>query len=361
VPNEKRARQKAARQAKMAQLRRAQQRRRNMKRGGVVGIAVVIALVLALYSGGFFSSGHKHKTALTTKDSTTTSSVAPTTTVPASTTPLPLAKVEADLVARTPPAHSAACDNPSTGPASSASTAPTTTIPAKSPAVATIDAPAGVGFPDLDGSAPHYTKFTAAPPFCINADDTYTATMKTTAGTIVIELLPKYAPVTVNSFVFLAGYHYFDGTVFHRVVTSFVDQGGDPTGTGEGGPGYTLPDEYPKSVAAYDAGAVAMANTGQPDTGGSQFFLIIGAGGAELTPAYTMYGQIISGLSAANKINAGGESASAGTPKVLNKILSVTISVTKGSASTPTTTPAASSTTSASDTTSAPTTTPTTS
>jgi cyclophilin family peptidyl-prolyl cis-trans isomerase len=365
VPNEKRARHKAARQAKMAQLRRAQQRRRNMKRGGVVGIAVVIALVLALYSGGFFSSGHKHKTALTTKDSTTTSSVAPTTTVPASTTPLPLAKVEADLVARTPPAHSAACDNPSTGPASSASTAPTTTIPAKSPAVATIDAPAGVGFPDLDGSAPHYTKFTAAPPFCIDADDTYTATMKTTAGTIVIELLPKYAPVTVNSFVFLAGYHYFDGTVFHRVIPGFVDQGGDPTGTGTGGPGYEYKDELPKSVGAYDAGSFAMANSGA-NTNGSQFFLVVGAGGAELgKPAYSMYGQVISGLSAANKINSEGQAS--GTPKVLNKILSVTISVTKGSASTPTTTPAAPSTTSASattsapGTTSAPTTTPTTS
>ncbi len=305
-----------------------------MKRGGIAGVAVLIALLLALYSGGVFN-GPKKKTATTThNDTSTTTSVAPTTTVPASANPLPLSAVEADLIARTPPAHSAACNNPTTG--TSTSSAPTTTVPAKSPAVASIEAPAGVGFPRLDGSDPHYTKFTAAPPFCINVADTYTATMKTTAGTIVIELLPKYAPVTVNSFVFLAGYHYFDGIVFHRVIPGFVDQGGDPTGTGTGGPGYEFKDELPKSVGAYDAGAFAMANSG-PNTNGSQFFLVVGAGGAQLgKPAYTMYGQVISGIAAINKINAEGQSS--GVPKILNKMISVTIHVSPPGSAVPTST-----------------------
>jgi cyclophilin family peptidyl-prolyl cis-trans isomerase len=321
VPTEKRARQKAARQARMAELRRAQQRRRNLKRGGVVGIAVIIALVLALYSGGVFKGSSKKKVVATSSSTTTVpTTVAPTTTVPASPNPVPLATVEADLVARTPPPKSASCSNPSTG------KAPAKTVPAKPPAVAIISAPKNVGFPKLDGSAPHYTKFAAAPPFCINVADTYTATMKTTAGTIVIELLPKYAPVTVNNFVFLAGYHYFDGIEFHRVITGFVDQGGDPTGTGAGGPGYKFDDELPKNIRAYDAGALAMANSGA-NTNGSQFFLIDGAGGAGLQDLYTMYGQVTSGLSAVETINL--EGSTSGTPKTVNKIISVTIAVTK--------------------------------
>ena len=311
----------------MAELRRAQQRRRNLKRGGVAGIAVLIALVLALWSGGVFSS-KKSSTVSTT--ATTKAPAATTTTVPAaSATPKTLAQIEADLVARTPPAHSATCSNPSTG------ASPAATVPAKPPAVAIISAPKGVGFPKLDGSAPHYTKFAAAPPFCINPADTYTATMKTTAGTIVITLLPKYAPVTVNNFVFLAGYHYFDGIIFHRVIPRFVDQGGDPTGTGSGGPGYTFTDELPKNIGAYDAGSVAMANSGA-NTNGSQFFLVDGIGGSQLTNAYTMFGQITGGLDVANKINAAGTSA--GTPKTLYKMISVSISATPAT-STATTTP----------------------
>jgi cyclophilin family peptidyl-prolyl cis-trans isomerase len=330
VPNEKRARHKAARQARMAELRRAQQRRRNMKRGGVVGIAVLIALILALYSGGVIFAKKKHPTTstantTTTKPTTTTTTTpSTTTTVPvASVQPKPLSVVEAALTPRSAPAHSSSCSA-----STSRSSAPTTTIPAKAPAVATIAAPKTVGFPNLNGSAPHYTKFSSAPPFCINVNDTYTATVKTTAGTFVAELLPKYAPVTVNSFVFLAGYHFYDGIVFHRVIPGFVDQGGDPTGTGNGGPGYKFNDELPKSNAAYDAGALAMANSGA-NTNGSQFFIVAGDGGSQLTAAYTMFGQVTSGLSVVNKINAGGGTlADSGVPpKILYKMLSVTISV----------------------------------
>jgi len=318
VPNDKRARKKANRQARLAELRRAQRRRRNLRRAGVAGIVVVVALLVALLTtvlGGTSKKTHVHVAA--GQHSTRSPGSTAASPVPAS--------VAAALVPRTPPAHSAACSNPTTATTST----PTTTIPAKSPAVSIVAAPAHVGFPNLDGSSPRYTKFSSPPPFCINVDDDYVATMKTTAGTIKIQLLPRYAPVTVNSFVFLAGFHFFNGIIFQRVIPGFVDQGGDPTGTGTGGPGYTLPDEYPKTVAAYDAGSVAMANTGPPHTGGSQFFLVIGSGGKQLRPSYTMFGQIVSGLSVADKINAGGDAADNGDPpKITYKIESVTVSVT---------------------------------
>ncbi|HLH45680.1 MAG TPA: peptidylprolyl isomerase [Acidimicrobiales bacterium] len=327
MPTDKRARQRAARQARLAELRRAQQRRRNLKRGGIVVGVVVIALVIAVLT--VVLGGNKKPTHAATKDtSSTTSTTAPASTSTTTVAPLSAAKLATYLVARTPPAHSAACSNP-TKPASSTTT---TTLAGHGNAVSIVKAPKDVGFPALNGSSPRYTQFSSAPPFCINVHDTYTATMKTTAGTMKIELLAKYAPVTVNNFVFLAGYHFFDGIVFHRVIPGFVDQGGDPTGTGEGGPGYTIPDEYPKAAGAYDSGSLAMANTGKPHTGGSQFFITVGNGGAELQPSYTMFGQVVKGLNVAYKINAGGDSADNGSPpKITYKILSVSISASPSS------------------------------
>lgn len=327
MPTDKRARHKAYRQAKQAQLRRAQQRRRNLRRGGIVASVVVVALIIALLTIG--GKTHHHVATTSPKSSTTTPAKSTTTTTlpaaghagAAAASPLP-ASVAAALYPRNPPAHSAACSNPTTG----SSSTTTTTTPAKGNAVSIVPAPAHVGFPALDGSSPRYTKFSSPPPFCINVNDEYIATMKTTAGTMTIELLPRYAPVTVNNFVFLAGYHFFNGVVFQRVIPGFVDQGGDPTGTGAGGPGYTIPDEYPRSISAYDAGALAMANTGQPHTGGSQFFIVVGKGGKELAPKYTMFGQVISGMPVADKINAGGDAADNGDPpKITYKMLSVSI------------------------------------
>jgi cyclophilin family peptidyl-prolyl cis-trans isomerase len=237
--------------------------------------------------------------------------------------PLSAAALDAALIPRAAPAHSAQCSAPTTG----ASSSPTT-VPAKGNQVSIVAAPATVGFPALNGSAPRYTKFSAAPPFCIDATKTYTAAIQTDVGTITITLLSKYAPQSVDNFVFLAGYHYYDGTVFHRVIPGFMDQGGDPTGSGTGSPGYTIADEYPKSAAAYDNGAVAMANTGQPHTGGSQFFLVSGTGGQQLTPAYSVFGQITGGLGVAKQINDDGnsnQSASGVPPKVTHKIIKVTI------------------------------------
>src|SRR5207302_9380850 len=121
-----------------------------------------------------------------------------------------------------------------TSPATSSTAAPGTTAPGAtapgttattapgSNAVATIAAPAGVGCPNLDGSSPHYTKFSAAPPLCIDTAKKYNITFQTDVGDVVAQLDPAKAPKTVNNFVFLAGYHYFDGIVFHRVIPDFV-------------------------------------------------------------------------------------------------------------------------------------------
>jgi cyclophilin family peptidyl-prolyl cis-trans isomerase len=113
-------------------------------------------------------------------------------------------------------------------------------------------------------------------------------------GTLVIALDAVKAPKTVNNFVFLAGYKYYDGIIFHRIINGFVCQGGDPTGTGRGGPGYRFEDELPKA-GQYQIGSLAMANAG-PNTNGSQFFLISGQSGVQLPPHYALFGQVVKGL-----------------------------------------------------------------
>jgi cyclophilin family peptidyl-prolyl cis-trans isomerase len=128
----------------------------------------------------------------------------------------------------------------------------------------------------------------------IDPSKRYTATMETTLGTIVIALDAINAPRTVNNFVYLAGYHYYDGIIFHRIINGFMCQGGDPTGTGTGGPGYRFGDELPKP-GQYQIGSVAMANAG-PNTNGSQFFIVSGASGVSLPPAYALFGQVVKGL-----------------------------------------------------------------
>ena len=149
-------------------------------------------------------------------------------------------------------------------------------------------------FPALDGSAPVTQQFNEAPEFGIDTSKRYTATMETSMGSIVIALDAINAPITVNNFVFLAGYHYYDGVIFHRIIQGFVCQGGDPTGTGRGGPGYRFDDELPKA-GQYEIGSLAMANAG-PNTNGSQFFLISGPDGVRLPPAYALFGKVVKGL-----------------------------------------------------------------
>ena len=129
---------------------------------------------------------------------------------------------------------------------------------------------------------------------CINGSKRYTATMDTSMGTITIALDAAAAPLTVNNFVVLARYHYYDGVIFHRIINGFVCQGGDPTGTGRGGPGYRFADELPKP-GRYEIGSLAMANAG-PNTNGSQFFIISGPNGAGLPPQYSLFGKVVQGL-----------------------------------------------------------------
>lgn len=122
----------------------------------------------------------------------------------------------------------------------------------------------------------------------------YSATLVTSLGTMVIALDALKAPATVNNFVFLALNHYYDGVIFHRIIKNFMCQGGDPTGTGRGGPGYRFADELP-APGEYQIGSVAMANAG-PDTNGSQFFIVSGSDGVRLPPAYSLFGQVVTGL-----------------------------------------------------------------
>jgi cyclophilin family peptidyl-prolyl cis-trans isomerase len=124
-------------------------------------------------------------------------------------------------------------------------------------------------------------------------------TLHTSCGPIVLELFPDLAPLTANSFVFLADRGYFDGTVMHRVLPGFVIQGGDPTATGTGGPGYLIPDELPPDGFSYGPGIVAMANRG-PNTSGSQFFIVIGETG--LPTAYSVFGFVADGAETLNDI-----------------------------------------------------------
>ncbi len=166
---------------------------------------------------------------------------------------------------------------------------------------------------------PTTSTLSAAPPLTIDPTKQYTAVMKTSCGDISIALDPATAPQTVNSFVTLADKGFYDGTWFHRIVPDFVDQGGDPTGTGNGGPGYTLPDEPPKD--GYKAGSVAMANAGTGTTG-SQFFLVVSDNGAQQlgTTAPFKYSALgtmdAAGLKVAQKINTFGGKDEKPTQKI---------------------------------------------
>ena len=149
-------------------------------------------------------------------------------------------------------------------------------------------------FPAIDGSAPVTKKFASMPPMGIDPTKRYSATLETTIGTMVIALDAAAAPLTVNNFVYLAAHHYYDGVIFHRIIKNFMCQGGDPEGSGRGGPGYKFGDELPKP-GKYQIGSVAMANAG-PNTNGSQFFIISGPSGVGLPPLYSLFGQVVKGL-----------------------------------------------------------------
>jgi cyclophilin family peptidyl-prolyl cis-trans isomerase len=141
------------------------------------------------------------------------------------------------------------------------------------------------------------TTYDAPPELTIDESTTYVATMSTSCGDIVLELDAEGAPITVNNFVFLANEGFYDGLTFHRAVEGFVIQGGDPTGTGAGGPGYQFEDELPDD--GYPQGSLAMANAG-PSTNGSQFFIVTGQ--ADLPNAFSKFGRVTQGLEVAQAI-----------------------------------------------------------
>jgi peptidyl-prolyl cis-trans isomerase B (cyclophilin B) len=180
-----------------------------------------------------------------------------------------------------------------------------------------------------DTPAPTAMHFSAEPPLTVDTHATYTAVLATNCGSVTLAMETAQAPHTVNSFVFLAGQKYFDRTPCHRLTTAgiFVLQCGDPSGRGTGGPGYTIPDEN-LNGATYPAGTVAMANTGAPHSGGSQFFLVYRD--TSLPPSYTPFAKVTGGLDVLLGIAAQGTSGGGpdGPPRAGVVIDSVTINKT---------------------------------
>ena len=172
-------------------------------------------------------------------------------------------------------------------------------------------------------------KYTAPPPMTIDTSKTYTATFKTTTGTFEASLDVAAAPKTVNNFVFLANKGYYNCGSFFRVIPGFVLQTGNPAQTNAGTqPGYTIPDELPAKASnpaqQYPLGSLVMANTGSPNTGGSQFFIVSGPQGEALPNTYSLFGQVTSGLNVVSTIDKQG-SANGIPPDVTQRIITLTI------------------------------------
>jgi len=275
VPSDKRARQRAAREARLAaEAKRKKQRQR-------VRNVIIVAVVAVAIVGVAF------------------------------------------LVSRNSNNKSASKSTASTTTTTTASQAADVKLQAQADAAAVK-----AGCPASTKARVNTQSYSSAPPMTIDTSKTYTATVATTTGTFVITLDAKSAPQTVNNFVFLAQKGYYHCVIFHRVIPQFMDQTGDPTGTGTGGPGYTIPDENPPKASnpaqQYPLGSVAMANTGQPHSGGSQFFIVAGAQGESLSNSYALFGQVTSGQNVVETINQQG-SVQGVPPNVTQRILSVTI------------------------------------
>jgi peptidyl-prolyl cis-trans isomerase B (cyclophilin B) len=279
VPSDKRARQRAAREARLAAEAQSQKRRKQIRNGIiVVVIAAVIVGIVFLVSGN-----NNNNVASQSKVNSTTTTVA---------------AAKGSNAALQAQANQAAVR---------------------------AGCPASPKTPTAAASQ----KYTAAPPMTIDTTRTYTATFKTTTGTFVASLDTAAAPKTVNNFVFLANKGYFNCGSFFRVIPGFVLQTGNPTQTNAGTePGYTIPDELPPKAAnpaqQYPLGSLVMANTGSPNTGGSQFFIVSGTQGEALPNTYSLFGQVTSGLNVVSTIDKQG-SASGIPPDVTQRIISLTI------------------------------------
>jgi len=146
-------------------------------------------------------------------------------------------------------------------------------------------------------------QWTSSPAMQIDAKKSYQASIETNRGEIEVELYPQYAPKTVNNFIFLAREGFYDGVVFHRVISKFVIQGGDPTGTGSGGPGYRFEDEVVGNPLKHETGVISMANAGA-NTNGSQFF-ITHSPQPHLNGKHTVFGKVVAGHDVVDAIRQG--------------------------------------------------------
>jgi cyclophilin family peptidyl-prolyl cis-trans isomerase len=270
VGTPKRERQKANRQQRLEELAR-QVRTEKRKRTGMYVLLIPLVAVAIVGIAWLFRRGNDNPVASPASSgsvdpfaTTTLDPNAPTTTVD------PLA--------------------PTTTLAPAPTTLPPPSTVAPAPAI-TGDTPC----PAADGTSARTITFEKAPPMCIDVAKKYSAVVTTNKGAYTIEFDPKAAPISVNSFVTLARYHYFDNTVCHRILQDFVAQCGDPTATGGGGPGYTIADEFPPADS-YKLGSIVMAKTPAPNSGGSQFFVVTGQGGINLPPEYSLFGQVTDGL-----------------------------------------------------------------
>lgn len=146
-------------------------------------------------------------------------------------------------------------------------------------------------------------QYPAPPPMQVDTDRSYQVTIETNRGNIELELYAEHAPITVNNFVFLARDGFYDGVGFHRVIANFMIQGGDPTGTGRGGPGYRFEDECSGNPLRHERGVISMANAG-PNTNGSQFFITHGPQ-PHLDGRHTVFGKVIAGMDVVDAIEQG--------------------------------------------------------
>lgn len=249
---EKRARKKQGRRDRIEAETKAAEKRRKRNLNYVLGVITLVAVAFLAYH---FTIGKPAKKLTTTASPSVTATATPTTTA----TPTPAASAAATTTA-------VSCD---------------TTKP-----------PTG-------GTVSQATP----PPMTIDKTKSYTATMVTSCGTIVMSLDAKDSPNTVNDFVFLANKGFYNGLTFHRIVKDFAIQGGDPKGDGTGGPGYEVSDPIP-SGTVYSLGTVAMANAGTTGGAGSQFFIVPSASAAAgFSPLYAILGHVTSGLDVVDKLN----------------------------------------------------------
>lgn len=296
MPTDKRARQKALRAEKQAQMQRAKKRRQNIRRGiSLLVLAAAVVLVVVLVT---LPSSPKKKSAAGATTTTSTSSTTTTTVAIPSTTFAP----------------------PTTQPLTASAVAPT--CPSASETTRVV-------------------WFTKAPPDCIGKHSVWDATFTTSVGSFVVTMDAAKSYAAVNNFVFLAKWNYYNGTFFHRVIPGFVVQGGDPAGTGTGGPhgypGYTFTGNTPPAACktkpttagCYVPGDLAMANSTGPSSNASQFFVVLPGGQTTLNgePNYTNFGVVTSGMPVVEKIGSYGSSS--GTPALKVYLLKVAVTQVK--------------------------------